>query len=152
MADPVEFPSSTPAFAIPLLFAGQTQKEFYVNHAFSLIDSILQRGVVESTSTAPTAPADGGAYRILANAEGPWTGHDGSIAVYVGGAWQFVAPIEGMSVFDRAEGKWLVYQTAWQSADAYVAPTGGAIVDNEARAAVDSLASALRAVGILPPV
>ncbi|MEM6475417.1 MAG: DUF2793 domain-containing protein [Pseudomonadota bacterium] len=150
MADPVEFPSTTPGFAIPLLFAGQSQKEFFINQAFGLIDSFMQRAVVESTDTTPTAPEEGSAYRVLANASGAWSGYDDAIAIYIGGAWQFVTPTQGMAVFDRAAEKWLVFRSTWVSAEAQTPPVGGAVVDSEARVAIDNLVNALRAVGVLP--
>ncbi len=41
MSDPVQFEGATPRFALPLLFAGQAQKEFFVNEALLRADMVL---------------------------------------------------------------------------------------------------------------
>lgn len=86
---------------------------------------------------------------MTAPATGAWSGHDDSIAVMVGGDWHFVRPVQGMAVIDRSAGHLLVFRTGWTRAQAPVPPSGGSIVDIEARASIAALLEALHAVGIL---
>lgn len=150
MADPIEFPSATAAFSLPLLFSGQTQKEFFINQSLALIDSLLQAGVVESLNTPPSDPAEGASYRVTGGAVGDWDGEADAIAVRIAGAWQFIDPFAGMTVFDRAQGQMLTYQGEWRAASEPLMPQGGAVIDAEARVAISGLTDALRDVGILP--
>ena len=53
MTDPVDFGSMTPRFELPLLFAAQAQKEFFVNEAHSLVDALLHPVVKGTTPTPP---------------------------------------------------------------------------------------------------
>jgi hypothetical protein len=88
---------------------------------------------------------------VTGPAAAAWTGHDDEIAVLIGGEWHFVAPREGMELFDRAAGYQLVYRSAWEAAVAPVAPAGGTTIDVEARAAIIALLEALTAAGVLAP-
>ena len=59
MSEPFAFPSITPTIGLPLLTAGQAQKEFFVNQAFSLIDALHGRTVVASQSVPPATAPEG---------------------------------------------------------------------------------------------
>ncbi|TAD75872.1 MAG: DUF2793 domain-containing protein [Sphingomonadales bacterium] len=149
MSEPIAFPAATPALGLPLLIAGQSQKEFFVNQALCLLDALHARAVTASRSTPPASVDDGESFRILATATGVWAGHDGRIAVRVGGDWHFVVPTEGMQIFDRDAGRLLVFRSQWRPAIAPSAPSGGVTIDTEARAALAELIQALLAIGIL---
>ena len=148
MSDPVTFTSVTPNIGLPLLLAGQSQKEFFVNQSLALLDA-LQGGSVRASLAAPPAAQDGDCYRIVAPATEAWAGCEDHLAVWIGGDWHFIAPREGMGVFDIAAGHGLVFRSGWQRGLAPAVPTGGVIVDSQARAAILQLIQSLRAIGIL---
>jgi hypothetical protein len=149
MSDPIVFPAATPALALPLLISGQAQKEFFVNEAFCILDALHARSVTASQPAPPAAPAEGACYRVTAPAQGAWAGHENALAVRIGGAWRFVAPTQGLLVFDRAANSMVIYRTQWEPAHSVSLPAGGATVDTEARAAVTALLTALEAMGVL---
>lgn len=59
MSEPIVFPSATPALGLPLLVAGQAQKEFFVNQALGLLDALHARAVIASRPAPPAAAAEG---------------------------------------------------------------------------------------------
>lgn len=150
MATPIEFPSVTQNLALPLLFAGQAQKEFSINQALLALDAVMPRSVIASASAPPTAPAEGEAYRVLSGASGDWAGHEDDLALWIGGAWVFAPPTEGMVVYDRGAAVLVIYRDGWQSGSEPIAPTGGDTIDVEARTAIEGLIEALRTAGVLP--
>jgi hypothetical protein len=99
----------------------------------------------------PTAASDGDCYRIASPATGEWSGHADEVATKVGGTWHFAEPAEGMMLFDRASDRWIWYRSGWQSAVAQTLPTGGSVIDAEARALLATHVQALQSFGLLPP-
>lgn len=149
MPDPIQFPSSTPALRLPLLIAGQAQKEFFVNQALCLLDALHTRTIKASQSTPPTLAVDSDCYRVKAPATGAWAGREDSVAVMIAGDWHFIEPVQGMTIFDRNADNMLVFRSGWKVAAAPVLPTGGAVIDTEARAAIGSLIQSLKALGVV---
>jgi Protein of unknown function (DUF2793) len=149
MSEPVTFPSATPNIGLPLLLAGQTQKEFFVNQALGILDALHSRTVLASRPAPPPIAAEGDCYRVTAPAGQAWEGCENHLAIQIGGAWHFVAPLEGMSVFDAETGNALVYRESWQRAAAPAVPAGGAFIDAEARATIAQLIQTLQAIGVL---
>ena len=149
MPDPFVFQSSTPALGLPLLFSSQAQKEFFVNEALCLLDALHARAVVASQAAPPASPAEGACYRVTAPATGAWTGHEDRLAVFVAGAWQFIAPTDGMVVFDRDAARLVIFRTQWQQASVVAAPTGGTVIDVQARSTLGALITALKSMGVL---
>ncbi len=105
---------------------------------------------------------------VPANAAGPWAGHDGAIATFDDSGWSFVAPPDGCIAFVKDESVFIHYaagqwRDAWpvptlavggstSSGGAGVAvadPSGGSVIDVEARAALGTLLVALRSVGLV---
>ena len=148
MAEPISFPSATPTFALPLLFAGQAQKEFFINQSSSMIDSLMMKCIDNSIASPPNEPVEGATYRIATSAQGDWSDHEDEVAIFVGGAWVYVPPFDGMTLFDRTLGAFLHYQSGWQAAEEPIEATGGSTVDVEARQMINELVEALRKVGI----
>jgi len=150
MTDPIAFDASSPRFGMPLLFAGQAQKEFYVNEAHALVDALLHPAVEGTLNAPPANPVDGQAWLVGTAPSGGWTGHGGALASWQGGNWLFTRPVDGMRVFDRAKGLDMLYFAGWKQPAAPAAPTGGTTIDAEARVAILQLISALCIAGIFP--
>jgi hypothetical protein len=150
MTDPFLFDSASPRFGLPLLFAGQAQKEAFVNEAHALTDALLHCAVEGEASAPPATPSDGTNWLVGAAATGDWAGQDGKLACRQAGNWLFVSPRDGLRVLDRATGQQRCYLATWRIAEDVLEPTGGSSVDAEARAAISQLIAALRESGILP--
>lgn len=148
MTDPISFTTTTPRFGLPLLFAGQSQKEFYVNEAHALTDALLHAACEGEAAIPPAAPAEGDCWIVGAGASNSWLAMDGRIAAFEAGTWLFVEPNEGMRLFDRSTGQILLYRSGWQRPAAPAAPAGGTTVDTEARAAIAGLIAALANAGV----
>lgn len=152
MTDPISFTSTTPRYGLPLLFAGQSQKEFYVNEAHALTDALLHPACEGEAADPPATPAEGETWLVGAAATGDWAGADGKVASRQSGNWLFAAPADGMRMFDRSTGQILLHRGGWQRPSAPAAPAGGTTVDAEARAALADLITALASAGIFPAV
>jgi Protein of unknown function (DUF2793) len=150
MSNPIIFPAVSPRFGLPLLFAGQAQKEFSVNEAHALTDALLHCAIEGELADPPVTPSDGTAWLIGPVASGEWSGHEGSIVCRQGGNWLYVTPCDGMRVLDRSSGQMRMFLGSWQIAAVPTQPIGGAVIDSEARAAILQLIGALRTAGVLP--
>lgn len=150
MSQPFTFDTTSPRFALPLLFAGQSQKEFFVNEAHSLADALLHCSIEGTASAPPANPTEGENWLVGPAASGDWENQDGSIACRQGGNWLFVTPLDGMRIFDRSAAQFMLYDGDWNAPAAPASPSGGATIDVEARNAIDALLAALRVAGIFP--
>jgi hypothetical protein len=155
---------------MPLLAAGQTQKETYHNEALTVAD-LLICGVVTAPSAGspPATPESGILYQVPAAATGAWSGQDGQLSAYTQGGWRFVAPFEGLRLTQREGGierrwtgtGWEVGQTRTNEVlvggqkvvgsrvAAIAAPAGGTTVDAEARNCLSAMLDALKAHGLV---
>lgn len=150
MSDPLVFDTVSPRFALPLLFAGQAQKEAFVNEAHALTDALLHCAIEGVASAPPASPANGANWLVGASPTGAWAGQAGKIACRQSGNWLFVAPLDGMHVLDKSNGQTKLFRGTWQSPDAPASPSGGSTVDTQARTAIDAIVTALRQAGIFP--
>jgi hypothetical protein len=87
---------------------------------------------------------------VASGATGEWAGQDGKLAAWQSGNWLLTTPSDGMRVFDRSTGQLLLYRDGWQRPAAPALPSGGSVVDAEARAAIADLVATLAEAGILP--
>lgn len=149
MSQPVTFQSTTPRFALPHLFPAQAQKEFIVNEAHARLDMLLHCAAEGEANDPPGTAADGETWIVGSAPTGAWSGHAGHLAGWQAGTWLFVAPPEGMRLFDRAAGQVASYDGEWRRAAAPQTATGGVTVDTQARAAIADLVQILRTAGIL---
>lgn len=142
---------ATPHFSLPLLATAQANKEITHNEALALIDALLYPVVEAGPSAAPPAsPAVGESWIVGASPTGEWTGQAGRIAIWTAGGWRFVAPREAMRVVRRTDGAGLRFEGGlWAEPPVVEGPSGGAVVDSEARSAIDALILSLAAHGLL---
>ncbi|MEP5936940.1 MAG: DUF2793 domain-containing protein [Erythrobacter sp.] len=148
MSEPTIFTSASPKYGLPFLFAGQAQKELFVNQAHALVDALVHTSVEGSTSTPPVAPDQGQSWLIEASPTGNWPDHEGEIATFVDPEWIYVSPRAGMQVYDIGAGQMLIFDNGWSSAATPSLPSGGATVDTEARQRLATLIQEFRNLGI----
>jgi len=151
MSDPISFDSISPRFGLPLLFAGQAQKEAFVNEAFSRLDALIHCAIESESASPPASPLDGQAWLVGTNPTGAWAGKSGAVAMQQSGQWLFAEPRDGMAMLNRATGQ--VMRRAggsWRSATVPTQATGGSVIDAEARAMLAALVSGLRQAGVFP--
>jgi Protein of unknown function (DUF2793). len=157
-------------FALPLLSAGQAQKELYHNESLALLDLLAHTAVVDhGIDTPPSMPSPGQCWIVGSAPTGAWAGHDGALAGWTGGGWRFIAARAGMTAWDIANGYWLHHdgsdwvegvlpasslnvggvQVVGGQIGAIANPAGGSFIDAEARAAVTLILNALRTHGLI---
>lgn len=149
MPDPL-FDSRTARYHLPLLFAGQTQKEGFVNEGLARLDALIHLAIEGEQASPPASPTDGQAWLVTSGATGGWSGQAGKIAARQAGNWLFAVPRDGLKVLNRSTGQELRYDGAWKSPSRPAAPSGGSIVDAEARSAITAILAALTTAGVIP--
>lgn len=161
---------TTPRFALPFILPGQAQKELFHNEALARIDLALHP-VVEGPPAAepPPAPAQGECWIVAPAAAGDWSGRDNKLAMWTENGWRFLAPQLGTSAWNKAAAvplQWDGYQ--WREGElasagllvnglrvvgprqpGVASPSGGTIIDEEARAAINALTAALMSHGLI---
>ena len=157
-------------FALPFILPGQAQKETYHNEALSLLDCALHP-CVEGAPTAdpPAQPDDGQSWIIGATPTGAWVGKAGALASWTVGGWRFVNPLPGMQVWNKAAGYWLHWTgSGWSDGtmpasailidgqqvvgprlEGVPSPSGGTVIDAEARSAITALIATLKSHGLI---
>lgn len=164
--------SQTSRLGLPFIEPGQAQKELFHNEALRLIDVAVAAAVETVGANAPPAsPVEGQCFIVGTAPTGAWAGHAGAIAGYAAGGWRFVAAIAGMQALDKVSGQtathdgaaWVVgtvkgaklelagSQVVGARLAAVANPTGGTVVDVEARAAIVALLDRMRNHGLIAP-
>ncbi len=149
MTDPMNFAAFTPRFGLPMLFSGQSQKEVTVNEALLSADVLLHAAIEAVAISAPTTPTFGQCWLVGSGATGAFAGQSDRIAAWSEGGWRFVAPREGMRAYDLSASAHRIYSGgSWRLIAAPAAPSGGSVIDAEARTAILGILAALRTGGI----
>ena len=93
MSDPL---ATTRHLGLPFIAAAQAQKHVTHNEALKRLDAIVQLAVLDaSLAGPPSTPAEGDRYIVAEDATGGWADHDGEIAHFIDGAWEFAAAAVG---------------------------------------------------------
>lgn len=162
--------TETARHGLPLLAPGQAQKELFHNEALNAVDALLHPAVEATGATEPpTAPSPGRCWMLGATPTGAWAGHAHALAAWTDGGWRFHPPAAGMRAVLRAtrvpvewdgvgwrEGEIVCarvmvggQQVVGARSESIAAPTGGPVVDAEARAAVAAMLRTLRHHGLI---
>ena len=163
---------TTTRLGLPLLAAGQAQKEITHNEALQVLDVAVAASVEEPARASPPAsPVEGNCYIISDTPSGAWAGHARQIACYSMGGWRYSLPVEGQLVFVRSSQVFAVYrQNVWDVGTlpgsklvlngqqvvgprlaAIPSPSGGTVVDVQSRDALGLVLAALRQHGLIAP-
>lgn len=139
---------TTPRLGLPMLVTAQAQKEITHNEALVLIDALIA-GRAESAGalTPPASPVPGQCWALGASPTGAWVGKGGQLAIWTEGGWRFCDVGDNFVVRVAGGGCWRRAGAGWLAPGAVAAPTGGTIIDSEARAAIGQLRAALIAAG-----
>lgn len=161
---------STDRYLLPLMHAGQAQKEMTFNEALTLIDMGFHPAVeTMGLNAPPTNPAAGQSWLVGSAPTGAWEGRAGSMAGWTEGGWRFLSPQPGMLAWVKDQGWWARYdETGWIGGEipgqavkiegiqvvggrrpAIADPSGGSAIDSEARTKLSEILSALRAHGLI---
>ncbi len=161
---------TTDRYALPLLQAGQAQKEITHNEALGGIDALLHLAVETATrTTPPVAAAVGQAWIVAPGASAAWAGLGGQVATFGSAGWRYTTPRDGCIAWLKDVACFAVFgATGWRSDGwpvaglrigsrlvlqtapaAVAAPTGGTVVDIETRAKFSDLLAVLRGNGLV---
>lgn len=156
-------------FALPFLVPGQAQKEMFHNEALATLDSLLHACIETGPTASPPAdPAAGQSWIVGAAATGAWADRTGALATWTGGGWRFAIPVAGMLAWNKSAQVWMRWTGSQWSAGTVPAsalliggqqvvgprlaevpsPSGGTVIDLEARAAIEALIATLKAHGL----
>lgn len=163
-------PDQSARFALPFIDPGQSQKEMTHNEALATLDAALQPSVqAVGTQTPPPSPTIGAQWIVGSAPTDAWVGQAQAIATWTTGGWRFVPPVEGMSAWSVAddllarftEGKWRIgevvaarvlvggVQVVGAQTAAVAPPTGGTVIDVEARSTLAAILASLATHGLI---
>ncbi|OWK27644.1 DUF2793 domain-containing protein [Sphingomonas mucosissima] len=161
---------ATPRLRLPLLHAGQAQKELDHNEALALLDFAVQPAVMAMGLDAPPPqPGEGECWIVGAHPTGEWSGRALSLAGWTANGWRFLDPRNGMTVWRTEDGLMARYtEGSWRIGEVHaskvliegnamltapqppIADTaGGATIDREAREAIEAVLETLRVHGLI---
>lgn len=91
---------TTANLKMPFILPSQAQKHVTHNEALKVLDAAVQLAVADRDLSAPPAsPAEGDRHIVAAPGSGAWIGRDGAIAAWQDGAWTFLDPRPGWTVW-----------------------------------------------------
>lgn len=150
--------NTTPRFSLPFLVAGQAQKDVTHNEALLAIDIAVSAVALDMIlAEPPEAPIEGQCWLVPNGASGDWAGNEGKLAGWTAGGWRFVEMPVGTAVFVVSTGKlmrrtslgWSFDRWHGEAVPAVSGPSGGGVVDVEARAVLTALLASLQLLGLM---
>jgi hypothetical protein len=160
----------TARLSLPLLHAGQAQKELDHNEALALLDLAVQPIVVAAgLDVPPSDPGLGECWIVGASPLGAWAGRAQAPAGWTIGGWRYVVPRSGMVVWRLSDAMTMRYDgSQWTTGEVHATglfveggqvvsrrqppiadPEGGGTTDAEARIALQAILAALRNHGLV---
>ena len=155
---------------LPLIQPGQIDKAVTHNEALAILDVAVAAAVDGMLANSPPAsPTSGSCYIVGSNPQGEWAGHPLALAGYTDGGWRFVEAADGLSALDKATGEIVTCRNgSWEAGHVHASklsvggnqvvgarqaavpdPSGGTIVDAEARGAIAAILVRLRQHGLI---
>lgn len=162
--------TQTDRLGLPLLAAGQAQKEITHNEALTILDLAIGLTVErDDLSEPPSSPDVGLCWIVAAGSSGAWAEKDGQVAGWTQAGWRFLLPRAGMRAWHSLQAQTLRFDgTEWvresvQTDGFYLAgeriigarqaaipdPVGGVVQDAEARSSINLALAALREHGLI---
>ena len=160
----------TPRLGLESLAAGQAGKELTVNESLHRLDLLVGGAIEEPPRNSPPAsPIAGQCWIVGSSPTGAWAGQAGKVAGYTIGGWRFIEPADGLSLMVKTTGLTAVFRSgAWTIGEvsasavkvggqqvvgarsaAIASPSGGSVIDAEARSALTAILTALRNHGLI---
>jgi hypothetical protein len=139
----------TARYDLPLLAVAQAAKEMTLNEALVGLDVAVQpvvRGIVDAP---PAAPDPGEAWIVGETPTGAFVDHAHDLAAWTIGGWRFISPFEGMTAWrtdTHVSVRWR--ENEWTGGASIAPISGGAVIDSEARAAIETIVARLRLAGL----
>ena len=138
------FDETTPRLGLPYVVAAQAQKHIPINESLARLDGLVQLAV-ESRSVAvqPASPVNGGVW-IAA-----WSGPPaGTLMRFEAGAWEALAPAEGVLAWVKDENQVVAYDgAAWVPLSATFKSLTAAQTPNQASTRLEILEQELTLSG-----
>lgn len=105
--------------SLPFIQPSQAQKHVTHNEALRILDVLTQLGVLSDDQPAPPAtPAEGDRHIVGDAATAAWSGHDGELALFENGLWQYFQPKAGWRAYVTGRETMVVYDgTDWIDLD-----------------------------------
>lgn len=136
---------------LPLMAAGQAQKEVTHNEALMLIDSLIAPvSEAPPQNEPPVSPNAGQCWLVGGAPTGEWTGQAHRLAAWSQSGWRFADLPVGAHVRLATNGQsWVRIPAGWQSPPTVTLGNSGNVVDNECRAATSAILAALVSAGLI---
>lgn len=106
---------SSPNLDMPFILPSQAQKHVTHNEALRVLDAVVQLTVQAFGATAPPpSPSEGAIWALGSAATDAWAGHDGALALWFQGYWEYFSPRAGWRAYGMEDRSLRVWSgTAW---------------------------------------